>query len=404
MHFDHADSSIISKIKTELRESKGYIVNGRPKQSVQIVGDLFTRIKELAEQEVNASFTKVIITHPAQYELNKQTLLIESAKLSGFTDIILLEEPKAASYAFIEKHNIAVDSGAIVFDYGGGTIDVAYLYYNSEKNLDFKFAPESKPQCGGEYIDNVVHNYIQGVLGEGKSRLISPLLLANCSQMKINFKASDLETIVYNNTAIQFSREKFDKIIQEKVDEAITLLKDVKKICDDKSFPINYIFLNGGSSRLRTVQEKISAIFHDTKILEYGGDDLAVAIGAILYYKKNVLEDSIGSTRIDTVHEKPILCEYIDGRKEWISQEHLDSLQGNTNAIIKNNEEIKDLIYYIEDERLKNTILIDTPGIDAVVGDEGDSHQKQTESFLGLRRQHGRTGTFFDRKKGNRMG
>jgi len=299
---NHADSSIISKIKTELRESKGYIVNGRPKQSVQIVGDLFTRIKELAEQEVNASFTKVIITHPAQYELNKQTLLIESAKLSGFTDIILLEEPKAASYAFIEKHNIAVDSGAIVFDYGGGTIDVAYLYYNSEKNLDFKFAPESKPQCGGEYIDNVVHNYIQGVLGEGKSRLISPLLLANCSQMKINFKASDLETIVYNNTAIQFSREKFDKIIQEKVDEAITLLKDVKKICDDKSFPINYIFLNGGSSRLRTVQEKISAIFHDTKILEYGGDDLAVAIGAILYYKKNVLEDSIGSTRIDTVH------------------------------------------------------------------------------------------------------
>jgi len=88
------------------------------------------------------------------------------------------------------------------------------------------------------------------------------------------------------------------------------------------------------------------------------------------------------------IHEKPILCEYIDGRKEWISQEHLDSLQGNTNAIIKNNEEIKDLIYYIEDERLKNTILIDTPGIDAVVGDEGDSHQKQTESFLGLRRQH----------------
>ena len=35
------DSSIISKIKTELREQNGYYVNGKIKKSVEIVSDIF---------------------------------------------------------------------------------------------------------------------------------------------------------------------------------------------------------------------------------------------------------------------------------------------------------------------------------------------------------------------------
>ena len=84
----------------------------------------------------------------------------------------------------------------------------------------------------------------------------------------------------------------------------------------------------------------------------------------------------------------PILCEFNNGKTEWVSKSFLDSLQGNTSEIISRIAEIKCLTYYLNDERLKNTILIDTPGIDAVVGDSGEAHQEQTEKFLGLRKQH----------------
>lgn len=86
--------------------------------------------------------------------------------------------------------------------------------------------------------------------------------------------------------------------------------------------------------------------------------------------------------------EKPILCEYISGDKKWLSRANLDSLQGTSQDVIERISQIKTLTYFLEDERLKNVTLIDTPGIDAVVGDDGDAHQQQTETFLGLRRQH----------------
>jgi len=86
--------------------------------------------------------------------------------------------------------------------------------------------------------------------------------------------------------------------------------------------------------------------------------------------------------------DKPILCEYIDGSTEWVSKEYLDSLQGFTNDIVSKISSIKHFTFFIDDPHLKDTILIDTPGLDAVVGDDGDAHQIQTESFLGLRKRH----------------
>lgn len=84
----------------------------------------------------------------------------------------------------------------------------------------------------------------------------------------------------------------------------------------------------------------------------------------------------------------PVLCEYINGKSEWVSKSFLDSLQGNSSEIVSRISEIKSLTFFLSDERLRNTILIDTPGIDAVVGESGDAHQEQTEKFLGLRKQH----------------
>ena len=66
----------------------------------------------------------------------------------------------------------------------------------------------------------------------------------------------------------------------------------------------------------------------------------------------------------------------------------MDSLQGNTSEIVSRISGIRSLTFFLSDERLRNTILIDTPGIDAVVGESGDAHQEQTEKFLGLRKQH----------------
>lgn len=87
--------------------------------------------------------------------------------------------------------------------------------------------------------------------------------------------------------------------------------------------------------------------------------------------------------------EKPILCIYVDGHKEWVSTDYLDSLQGTDEKALAETAKIDKLIVYINDNPLLDYVtLVDTPGIGAEVGEDGDSHQIQTDSYFKLRERH----------------
>ena len=93
----------------------------------------------------------------------------------------------------------------------------------------------------------------------------------------------------------------FNKIISPKVDVALSLLKGVVEECDTHKYSVDYIFLNGGSSRLKIINDSISQILPDAQILKYEdvGDDLAVSTGALLYHKMSSQFDSKSSAEIE---------------------------------------------------------------------------------------------------------
>lgn len=318
-----SDVSIISKIKTELREHSGYIVNGKPKKSVQIVSDIFSYIKQIAEAETDLLFDEVIITHPAQYESTKQNILKEAASMCGFIKNQLLEEPKAAAYAFIREHKIPQNSGCLVFDYGGGTVDVAYLKYE-ENGINFKFPPKGISGCGGEYIDLLLHNNILCRLGESTNTSISPLLLDNCTQMKINFSKYNNGKIIYANKAITFTLDEFNSVIYPKTNVALEVLRDVINICNNRDLPVNYIFMNGGSSKLNCVRKGIKDLVPKAEMLDYSGDDIAVSLGALLFLKENSseynqlqLDNNIEHKHGVPIVDSPILRKLKEQRKQY---------------------------------------------------------------------------------------
>lgn len=89
----------------------------------------------------------------------------------------------------------------------------------------------------------------------------------------------------------------------------------------------------------------------------------------------------------DAIH--PILCHYIDGHKEWVSKSFLDSIQGTSDQSLKIASQIEKLVFYVnEGTILEDVTLVDTPGIGADVGDDGDSHQIQTDAYFKLRERH----------------
>lgn len=94
-----------------------------------------------------------------------------------------------------------------------------------------------------------------------------------------------------------------------------------------------------------------------------------------------------GGNPVDSA--KPILCIYLDGTQEWKPKSYLDELQGTSEKALSEASKIDKLVFYVADNPMLNNItIVDTPGIGAQVGNEGDSHQIQTDAYFKLRERH----------------
>lgn len=75
----------------------------------------------------------VVLTVPASFDAVAQDLSLEAARLAGFKQVTLLEEPQAAFYAWIADHahtwrdQVSAGDLVLVCDVGGGTTDFSLL-------------------------------------------------------------------------------------------------------------------------------------------------------------------------------------------------------------------------------------------------------------------------------------
>jgi molecular chaperone DnaK (HSP70) len=78
----------------------------------------------LAEQEV-------LVTVPASFDEAARELTLAAAAKAGYPPVVLLEEPQAAFYAWIDGHRgdsrLAAGDRVLVFDVGGGTTDFTLI-------------------------------------------------------------------------------------------------------------------------------------------------------------------------------------------------------------------------------------------------------------------------------------
>jgi molecular chaperone DnaK len=290
--------NVCYKIKSEMQSQVTRQINGSPKKYVQIVADLFIAIKERASKTCKQNFDEVTITHPASFEYHK--ILIDAAEIAGWPidKVTLLEEPIAAIYGFSINQPIPDNSGLIVFDYGGGTIDVAYVFKKRNNEINWFFPPKGESKCGGEYIDIELYRYFCTVAKLKMSDLVDYELLAKCRAIKLNFsvdKSLPLDKINIGDTIYSISRNKFNELIQTKTDRAIEVLSNVLKECKQLGKKIDFLLLNGGSSKLPIIKESILKLgFNENQLISFVGEDIAVALGgiaAIINQSINVVEE-----------------------------------------------------------------------------------------------------------------
>jgi molecular chaperone DnaK (HSP70) len=103
----------------------------------------------LAEQEV-------LVTVPASFDEAARELTLQAAQQAGFPPVVLLEEPQAAFYAWIDsdaREKLAAGERVLVFDVGGGTTDFTLIDVDADGAGFTRTAVGDHLLLGGDNLD-----------------------------------------------------------------------------------------------------------------------------------------------------------------------------------------------------------------------------------------------------------
>jgi molecular chaperone DnaK (HSP70) len=116
---------------------------------------------------------EVMVTVPASFDEAARELTLAAAETAGCGEMVLLEEPQAAFYAWIEsnppqtrKSLLATGNTILVFDIGGGTTDFTLIHVGEDGESFERTAVGDHLLLGGDNIDLTLAVQVEKRLSE----------------------------------------------------------------------------------------------------------------------------------------------------------------------------------------------------------------------------------------------
>lgn len=228
------------------------------------------------------TLNSVVITIPASFDTIQSNATKKAGYMAGFKEVVLLQEPIAACLAFANTSNVEVreKQNWIVYDFGGGTFDVALVEVNDRElkvtdNLGDNY-------LGGADFDNLIVEklivpFLEEKLGlnnlwkdlkskasDFKGLYFELLKLAEEAKKELShYEETEIELDldingenIYEQLIIK--REQFEDLIASKVEQTITFIQEVIKNNQLLNSQIERVILIGGSTYVPLIKKRIS--------------------------------------------------------------------------------------------------------------------------------------------------
>jgi len=140
--------------------------------SARILGHVRAAWDHLFAAEPDARFAAqdIILTVPASFDEAARELTLEAAAQAGLAQVVLLEEPQAAFYAWMNSHlvkrRLSPGERVLVFDVGGGTTDFTVVALGEDGRFD-RTAVGDHLLLGGDNVDLTLAKRLEGRLLAG---------------------------------------------------------------------------------------------------------------------------------------------------------------------------------------------------------------------------------------------
>ncbi len=270
-----------------------YRLHGKDYAPQQISAMILQKIKRDAEAFLGEPVTKAVITVPAYFNDNQRTATKDAGTIAGLDVVRLVNEPTAASMAYgLDKGE---DHTILVFDLGGGTLDVTIMEFGG--GIFSVLSTSGDTKLGGTDMDYAVIDWItaefkrlEGVdlkadkmavqrVREAAER--AKIELSTVLETEINLPYITMDQSGPKHLTLKLSRARLEQLITPLIERCIhpfeQALADAKLGQED----IDRVILVGGPTRMPIVQKFIED--HIGKKVERGVDPMeCVAIGAAI--------------------------------------------------------------------------------------------------------------------------
>jgi molecular chaperone DnaK len=286
----------VFEAKRKMGTSHKFKLSGKEYSPEQISAYILQKIKKDAEAFLGEPVTKAVITVPAYFDDSQRLATKNAGEIAGLEVVRVINEPTAAAFAYgLDK--TGTDQKILVFDLGGGTLDVTIMDFGEEggKATFEVLSTSGDTQLGGKDMDKALIDF---VVADFKTKsgidLNSDAMAMNRVREAVEKAKIELSTVFETDIILPFiaqdsggSKTLEMKMTRSKLEELVKPIIDRMRhpveqaLNDAKLTPakINRIILVGGPTRMPVVQKFVED--YVGKQVERGIDPMeAVAKGA----------------------------------------------------------------------------------------------------------------------------
>lgn len=266
-------------------------VDGEQWSPTEISSLILTKLKK-DSASIIGEIKDVVLTVPANFNELARSATISAGKMAGLNVTRMVNEPTAAALYY--AHTKAVSGLVMVYDLGGGSLDITILEKRGNY-IDILLSEGARHLGGHDFDEQIVRTFAKEYRKQkGRELKITPylkrrLLTLGEDTKKLLSKVKVVtETFSTDNepiTQVTITRDSFEQSIRNLLTRGVMLVEQALDTLQLQPSDIDHVVLVGGSTRIPKVTEILEKQF-GKKPLSCGNVDECVALGAALFAQK----------------------------------------------------------------------------------------------------------------------
>lgn len=279
---------------------------------------ILIKLKNMASEYLKCPVKKAVISVPAYFNDIQRQATRNAATIAGLECIRIISEPIASALAFglnkLSKKTEKNDLNVLVYDLGGGTLDVSLMTIND--GVFEVIGSSGNTHLGGVDFDNRIYEYCINTF-KSQYKDFDMYTVTNDMQQKLHNACENAKKILsssehtlicitefYNNKnlMINLTRNKFNEICRDLLTLCLKPMDDVLVGCEINKTNIDEIILVGGMTRVPVIRDNVHKYFNKCPNSSVNPDEIVATGSAIQGYlitnKSDPFSESV--TLLDT--------------------------------------------------------------------------------------------------------